>query len=240
MSRFSKRSNADEPNAPWGLARISHRNPGSTDYVYDTSAGEGTCVYVLDTGINAQHVDFGGRATNLAVLVGPNTDDNGHGTHVAGTIGGATYGVAKLAQLFSIKVLDSTGVGSVSTAIDGVQIALVDALTRASCAGRTVACMSFGGSKSTALNAAVSAAIDAGLFFAVAAGNGGIDLSEISPASAAGAFAAGATDSDDNAASFSNFGAGLGVWAPGVGVTSAWIGSDTATVSLYLYCSRLL
>ncbi len=103
-----------ETNAPWGLARISHAANTSTSYTYDSSAGEGTCAYVIDTGIYVDHPEFGGRATWLANYAGDgsDTDGNGHGTHVSGTIGSATYGVAKKTKLYAVKVLDASGSGS--------------------------------------------------------------------------------------------------------------------------------
>lgn len=103
-----------QSGAPWGLARISHKTTGSTSYTYDDSAGAGVCAYVIDTGIYTAHSQFGGRATWLynAAGDGSNTDGNGHGTHVAGTIGGSTYGVAKKVNLYAVKVLDASGSGS--------------------------------------------------------------------------------------------------------------------------------
>lgn len=237
MAHLSTRSANDEDNCPWGLARISHRSPGNTDYLYDSSSGTGTCVYVLDTGVYTEHEDFGGRATNLGSYVSDSdgdTDDNGHGTHVAGTIGGSTYGVAKNAKIYAIKVLDSTGSGAMSGILAGINAAVNDAANRDNCPNGKIVNMSFGGSKTNSLNQAVTAAINTGLFFAVAAGNEGINTNEDSPSSAAGAFPVGATDSGDNLAGFSNYGESLGVFAPGVGITSDWIGSPTATVGLIL------
>jgi subtilisin family serine protease len=102
----------DEAGAPWGLGRISHIAPGATDYVYDTSGGAGACAYVIDTGVYAEHPDFGGRAQLIQSFIdGATTDDNGHGTHVSGTIASNTYGVAKNALIFGIKVLDAQGSG---------------------------------------------------------------------------------------------------------------------------------
>lgn len=121
-----------QTNAPWGLGRISHREPGSTDYVYDASAGEGTYAYIIDTGIYVDHEDFGGRATwgiNLAED-GIDKDGNGHGTHVAGTTGGSTYGVAKKTNLIAVKVLDSEGSGANSQVIAGIEWAVNDAKSK--------------------------------------------------------------------------------------------------------------
>jgi subtilisin family serine protease len=223
-----------QSGATWGLARISHASRGSTDYVYDSTAGEGTCSYIVDTGINADHVEFEGRATfvaNLARGSNAKTDDQGHGTHVSGTIGAKTYGVAKKTLLYGIKVLDSQGRGTNADVIAGINKAASDSATR-SCPNGVVVNMSLGGGKTQALNDAVAAAVDQGLFFAVAAGNDAEDYHSSSPASEPKAFAVGASDKNDAIASFSNFGAGLGAFAPGVGVLSTWIGSNTATRSI--------
>ncbi|KAF1808170.1 subtilisin-like protein [Eremomyces bilateralis CBS 781.70] len=222
-----------QPGAPWGLGRISHKNPGSTEYVYDDGAGEGTCSYVIDTGIYTGHSEFEGRATFLANYAGDlmNTDGNGHGTHVAGTIGGKTYGVAKKTKLFAVKVLNAGGSGSNSGVIAGINFVAKDAKTR-SCPNGAVGNMSLGGSKNQATNDAVKAAIDAGVFMAVAAGNDGKDANNYSPASETTACTVGATDSDDAIASFSNFGSVVDIFAPGVDILSSWIGGTTATNSI--------
>jgi subtilisin family serine protease len=199
--------------------------------VYDSSAGEGTCSYIIDTGVNAEHPEFEGRATfvknfaNTAV-----TDDNGHGTHVAGTIGSRTFGVAKKTSIYAIKALDDGGSGSWTTVVDAIQYAVTDSKTR-SCPNGIVVNMSLGGSKTQSVNDAVAAAVDAGLFFAVAAGNESSDFSNTSPASEPKAFAIGASDNTDVLASFSNFGKTLGVVAPGVDINSTWIGGDNSFVS---------
>lgn len=236
MARFSRRSTLQQNNSPWGLARISHRSPGSTNYIYDSSAGSGTCVYTLDTGVYAQHSDFGGRATNLASYVSDSNgdvDDNGHGTHVAGIISGSTYGVAKNTLIYAIKIADASGTATMTNIISGINCVVNDAANRKNCPNGKVVNMSFGGSKSSSLNQAVTAAANTGLFglIAVAAGNDGINVSEDSPSSAPGAFPVGATDNDDNMASWSNYGSTLGVFAPGAAIMSDWIGSTTATVS---------
>ena len=216
----------------WGLGRISHAEKGSTQYLYDDTAGEGTCSYIIDTGVNADHPEFEGRATfvkNFASAA--TTDDNGHGTHVAGTIGSKTYGVAKKTKIYAIKALDDQGSGAWTTIVDAIQFAVSDSQAR-SCPKGIVVNMSLGGGKTQSVNDAVAAAVDAGLFFAVAAGNDGADFSTTSPASEPKAFAVGASDSTDLFASFSNYGDSLGVIAPGVDIQSTWIGSDSATVSI--------
>jgi subtilisin family serine protease len=229
-----------ESGATWGLGRISHQQNGSTEYVYDSSAGAGTCAYTIDTGIYAEHPEFEGRATflkNLVTTSTATTDDNGHGTHVAGTIGSRTFGVAKNTKIYGIKVLDADGSGEWTGIVDGIQLAVSDSKKR-SCPKGVVVNMSVGGGKTQSVNDALAAAVDAGLFFAVAAGNDGLDFADTSPASEPKAFAVGASDNTDALAYFSNFGATLGVIAPGVDVNSTWIGSSTANVSSSLTRTR--
>lgn len=231
LGDFSKRDTVTQSGATWGLGRISHRSKGSTDYVYDSSAGAGTCSYVIDTGVYAEHPEFEGRATfvkNMVTGSNATTDDNGHGTHVSGTIASKDYGVAKKTLLYGIKVLDAQGSGSYADVISGINYAVTDSKSR-SCPNGIVVNMSLGGGKSQSVNDAVAAAVDAGLFFAVAAGNEGQDYHNTSPASEPKAFAVGASDKNDAIASFSNFGAGLGVIAPGVNILSTWIGGPDKT-----------
>jgi len=212
-----------ESGAPWGLGRISHRNKGVSDYIYDSSAGEGSCVYIVDTGIYADHSEFEGRATflkNLATGSSATTDDNGHGTHCAGTIGSKSYGVSKKAKLFGVKVLDGEGSGSWDDVVAGINYATSDAKTRG-CAANVIS-MSLGGEKMQSVNDAAAAAVDAGIFVAVAAGNEGQDYTNTSPASEPKVFAVGASDVNDKLADFSNYGKNLGVIAPGVDVNSTW------------------
>ncbi|KAG7286792.1 hypothetical protein NEMBOFW57_009108 [Staphylotrichum longicolle] len=226
-----------QENVPWGLARISHRTTGATSYVYDESAGEGTCSYIIDTGIYVNHTQFGGRATWLANFIDKtNTDGQGHGTHVAGTVGGSTYGVAKKTQLFAVKVLDSNGSGTISSVLAGIDFVAADAVNRTAagqCPKGSVANMSLGGGKSDSINSAAAAAVRAGVFFAVAAGNSNDDAKWYSPASEASVCTVGATDVADVRAYFSNYGAGVDVFAPGVDVLSSWIGGvdKTNTIS---------
>ncbi|KAK3375616.1 peptidase S8/S53 domain-containing protein [Lasiosphaeria ovina] len=219
-----------QSNVPWGLARISHRTTGATSYVYDASAGAGTCSYVIDTGIYVNHTQFAGRATWLANFAGDgkDSDGNGHGTHVAGTIGGTDYGVAKKTLLYAVKVLDSGGSGSISGVIAGINYVTTDSATR-NCPNGTVANMSLGGGKSTAINSAAAAAIKAGVFLAVAAGNSDDDAAFYSPASEPTVCTVGATDNTDTRAYFSNYGTLVDIFAPGVDVLSSWIGGTNAT-----------
>ncbi|KAF2491457.1 subtilisin-like serine protease-like protein PR1A [Lophium mytilinum] len=222
-----------QTGAPWGLGRISHVAKGSTTYVYDNSAGTGTCAYVIDTGIYVSHPEFEGRATFLANYAGDgqNTDGNGHGTHVAGTIGSKTYGVAKKTKLYAVKVLDASGSGTNSGVIAGINYAANDQKTRSGCVGTSVANMSLGGSKSTAVNSAAANAITAGLFLGVAAGNDGANAINYSPASEPTVCTVGATDINDKIASFSNYGSVVDIFAPGVNILSTWNDGGTNTIS---------
>ncbi|KAK3326693.1 peptidase S8/S53 domain-containing protein [Apodospora peruviana] len=228
---FKINTYVSQTGAPWGLGRISHRAPGSTTYVYDDSAGAGTCAYVIDTGIYTAHSQFGSpsRATWLANYAdSSNTDGNGHGTHVAGTIGGSTYGVAKKTKLYAVKVLDSSGSGTTSGVVAGMNFVATDAKTR-SCPNGTVANMSLGGGSSTSINTAARAIVSSGVFLAVAAGNDNANAANYSPASEAQACTVGATTSTDAKASYSNYGPIVDIWAPGSSILSSWIGSTTAT-----------
>jgi subtilisin family serine protease len=234
VDSIEKRAYTTQSSSTWGLSRVSHinRQTSATSYTYDTTAGEGTCVYVVDTGISTTHPEFEGRATFLANFAGDgqNTDGNGHGTHCAGTIGSKTYGVAKKTKLYAVKVLDASGSGSNSGVIAGINYVANDAKTR-SCPNGAVGSMSLGGSKSTAVNSAAANAVSAGVFFAVAAGNDGADASGSSPASEPTVYTVGATDSSDRVASFSNYGTIVDIHAPGVSILSTWLNGGTNTIS---------
>jgi subtilisin family serine protease len=221
---------ATQEDAPWGLARISSASPGGTTYTYDDTAGAGTCSYILDTGISVSHPDFGGRASFAGNFADDNDDDvQGHGTHVAGTVGGTTDGVAKATTLLAVKVLDDSGSGTNAGVIAGMEFVVTDAPSR-DCSG-VVVNMSLGGGFSQSINDAAEAIVEAGIFLAVAAGNSGADASTFSPASAPSACTVGATDSSDGFASFSNYGSLVDVNAPGVDVLSAYPGDTTDTLS---------
>ncbi|KAJ2084158.1 proteinase B [Coemansia sp. RSA 988] len=234
-----------QKGAPWGLARISHRQPlgfsNFNKYVHDPAGGKDITVYVVDTGINVDHEDFEGRARWGKTMVAndEDVDGNGHGTHVAGTIAGKKYGVAKAAEVVAVKVLSSSGSGSMSGVVMGVEFTVKEhrkAVASAEREGRkhrgSVANMSLGGGYSRALNLAVDAASRAGVHYAVAAGNDNQDACDYSPASAANAITVGATTITDERAWFSNYGECVDVFAPGKDILSTWIGSRRSTNSI--------
>ncbi len=211
----------------WGLDRVDQPGPlASNVYAYPNTAA-GVRIYVIDTGIRVSHVDFGGRAVSGfdSIDGGPADDCNGHGTHVAGTAGGSAYGVAKGATLVAVRVLDCGGGGSYAGVIAGI-----DWVTADHDPGEpAVANMSLGGPADAATDQAVRNSIADGVTYSLAAGNNGGDACNQTPARTLEAITVGATASNDVRAGFSNFGMCLDVFAPGVGITSAWSTSDTAT-----------
>jgi len=217
---------ATEANATWGIDRIDQRAlPLSKTYTYN-STGSGVTAYIIDTGIRTTHSEFGGRASGgyTAVTDGNGTNDcNGHGTHVSGTVGGSVYGVAKGVSLVAVRVLDCNGSGTTSGVIAGI-----DWVTK-NHAAKAVANMSLGGGASTALDTAVVNSINAGVTYAIAAGNSNARACNSSPARVAAAITVGATTSTDARASYSNYGTCLDLFAPGSSITSSWNTSDTAT-----------
>ncbi|KAK8877080.1 Cuticle-degrading protease [Apiospora arundinis] len=222
---------ATQRNADWGLARLSSKKAGSTTYTYDDSAGEGTCAYIVDTGIDIKHPEFEGRAEWLANYADKKDEDGqGHGTHVAGTIGSKTYGVAKKTKLFAVKVLDSDGSGTNSQVIAGMDFVVSDSKGQ-KCPKGVVVNMSLGGTKSQAVNAAAADIVNAGIFLAVAAGNEAADASTSSPASEESACTVGATTKDDELAEYSNFGKLVDILAPGTDIKSTWPNGKTNTIS---------
>ena len=236
-----------EINAPWGLARISHRKTLSfgtfNKYLYSENTGEGVDVYVIDTGTHVEHVDFGGRAHWGKSIPDDEAreDDNGHGTHCSATIAGTKFGVAKKANIYAVKVLGSNGAGSMSDVVKGVEWAALrhQKKLKEAKAGKdkngfkgSVANMSLGGGRSNTLDLAVNAAVDAGLHFAVAAGNDNTDSCSYSPARAANAITVGASTLADERAYFSNYGKCNDIFAPGLNILSAWTGSKYATKTI--------
>ncbi len=217
------------PPAPWGLDRVDQRTlPLSASYTWGTS-GAGVSVYIIDTGIRTTHVDFGGRAVwdfNAVKGKDPDTDCFGHGTHVAGTVGGTTYGVAKGVSLHAVKVLDCTGSGRWSWVIAGIDWVTAHAAKPA------VVNMSLGGPRNQAANDAVAASIASGVTYAIAAGNSSTDACTFSPASEPTALTVGATTKLDALASYSNIGPCVDLFAPGTSILSDWIRNDTDAVYL--------
>jgi subtilisin family serine protease len=218
---------ATQSNAPWGLDRIDQTSlPLSGTYTYPDTAGSGVTVYVIDTGVRITHSDFGGRASYGYDAVDGDTtaqDGNGHGTHVASTVAGSTYGVAKKANIVGVRVLNNSGSGTTAGVVAGI-----DWVT-ANHSGPSVANMSLGGGASTALDTAVRNSIADGVTYAVAAGNSSANASSYSPARVTEAITVGATTSSDARASYSNYGSVLDIFAPGSSITAGWYTSDTAT-----------
>ena len=215
-----------QKNPPsWGLDRIDQRSlPLDKSYTWPESAGLGATAYVIDTGIRITHKDFGGRASYGWDFVGNDrtaSDGNGHGTHVAGTIVGKTYGVSKQAKVVAVRVLGNDGSGTTAQVIAGIDWVTKHARKPA------VANLSLGGYHNAQLDAAVRNSIASGVTYAVAAGNDGLPAALYSPADVKEALTVGATDKKDARASFSNFGSAVDLFAPGVSITSASYASNT-------------
>ncbi|HET9380536.1 MAG TPA: S8 family peptidase [Streptomyces sp.] len=218
---------ATQTNAPWGLDRIDQTSlPLSGTYTYPDSAGQGVTAYIIDTGVRITHTDIAGRAFNGYDAVDGDSvaqDGNGHGTHVATTVAGTTYGVAKKAKIVAVRVLNNAGSGTTAGVVAGI-----DWVTQ-NHSGPSVANMSLGGGVSTTLDNAVRNSIASGVTYAIAAGNNSGLASSTSPARVTEAITVGATTSTDAKASYSNYGTGLDLFAPGSSITAGWNTSDTAT-----------
>ncbi len=218
---------ATQKNPVWGLDRIDQRSATLSRTYRPMTDGNAVHAYVIDTGVKINHAQFGGRASYGYDFAGGDRyadDCNGHGTHVAGTIGGSTYGVAKKVKLVAVRVLDCQGSGYLSDVVDGVDWVTENAQKPA------VANMSLGGDgRSTALDAAVQDSINSGVTYVVAAGNENVNAYRVSPAGVAAAITVAATDARDRRAPFSNWGSTVDLFAPGVGIRSAYKGSTTAT-----------
>ncbi|MEU8696372.1 S8 family serine peptidase [Streptomyces sp. NPDC048680] len=219
---------ATQNNPPsWGLDRIDQtETAGDNAYTYPDSAGEGVTAYVIDTGVRITHEEFEGRAGYGYDAVDDDNDADdgyGHGTHVAGTIAGATYGVAKKAKIVAVRVLDDSGSGTTEQVVAGI-----DWVT-ANHTGPSVANMSLGGGADEALDAAVQKSIASGVTYAVAAGNESGDASESSPARVPEAITVASSTVDDEQSSFSNYGSLVDIYAPGSDITSSWNDSDTGS-----------
>ena len=226
-----------QSGATWGLDRVDQRLLPLTGSFSYTSNGQGVTAYIIDTGIHPTHQEFGGRAVSdldfvEAAYQNDGKDCNGHGTHVAGTVGGSSYGVAKGVSLVGVRVLDCDGYGYNSEIIAGL-----DWITANNQGKPAVANMSLGGGASTAIDDAVKRSIASGVSYAVAAGNGNAggvhqDACKSSPARVPEAITISATDSSDRKASWANYGKCVDWFAPGVAITSAWHTADTATTTI--------
>jgi subtilisin family serine protease len=217
---------ATQSNATWGLDRVDQRDlPLNGSYIYNYTAS-GVRAYVIDSGILASHTDFGGRVLAGATAINDgrgSSDCNGHGTHVAGTIGGATWGVAKAVRLVPVRVFGCTGGSSNSTIIAGID------WVRANHVKPAVANMSLGGPAASTIDTATNNLINAGVTVVVAAGNDNANACNYSPARVGNAITVGSTTSSDYRSSFSNYGSCVNIFAPGSSIRSAWYTSTTAT-----------
>ncbi|HEY1116174.1 MAG TPA: S8 family peptidase [Acidimicrobiales bacterium] len=230
LDRTMRISDTQSPTPSWGQDRVDQRNlPLNNSYTYNAT-GSAVDAYVVDTGILTTHPDFGGRAIHGSDAVDGDTnatDCNGHGTHVAGTIGGTSHGLAKQTRLIAVRVLDCAGSGSTSGVIAGL-----DWVVAHHQAGKpAVANMSLGGGASATLDAAVNRVINDGVSMAVAAGNEDADACTTSPARVPNALTVAASDRNDAKASFSNRGTCVDLFAPGVDITSDWLANGTNTIS---------
>ncbi|WP_395363171.1 S8 family peptidase [Streptomyces sp. YH02] len=217
-----------QPSPPsWGLDRIDQKAlPLNQSYTYPDTAGQGVTAYIIDTGVRISHSDFGGRAFNGYDAIDNDNvaqDGHGHGTHVAGTVAGTSYGVAKKAKIVGVRVLNNQGSGTTAQVVAGIDWVTRNAVKPA------VANMSLGGGIDSALDTAVRNSIASGVTYAVAAGNDNSNASNYSPARVSEAITVGSTTNTDARSSFSNYGTVLDIFAPGSSITSSWNSSDSAT-----------
>jgi serine protease len=214
-----------QTNAPWGLDRLDQAGlPLNQSYNYSQTA-ENVNAYIIDTGIFLGHQAFGGRAVSGfdAIDGGDAIDCNGHGTHVAGTVGSSIYGVAKAVKLTAVRVLDCDGSGTISSVVSGIEWVTANHKKPA------VANMSLGGGASQAIDDAIAASVKAGVTYVVAAGNSNVSACNSSPARVASAITVGSTTPTDARSSFSNYGSCVSLFAPGSDILSTWYTSSTAT-----------
>ncbi|NQW77127.1 MAG: S8 family peptidase [Cytophagales bacterium] len=228
--------NTTQTNVPsWGIDRVDQIGiPLDKSYTY-TSNGAGVDAYIIDTGILSTHVDFEGRVVRGYSAIGTSTtnwiDQNGHGTHVSGTVGGRLYGIAKNVNLIAVRVLDARGAGTNSDVLEGIDWVVKDHNTKTNTA---VGNMSLGGTASQSLDLAVSNAVAANIVMCVAAGNSNLDASQFSPARVQVAITVGATTNTDIFASYSNWGSIVDILAPGTSITSAYIKGSLKTFTATL------
>ncbi|KAF5979445.1 endopeptidase K [Fusarium coicis] len=231
---ITNRGLTTQASAPWGLARISQVFNGKgieARYSYDTPAGAGATVYILDSGIRTTHKEFGGRAVWGANFVSgsPDRDEFGHGTHVAGIVGGKTYGVAKGCSMYAVKVIDKSGMSTMSNVLQGLQWAVNHAKSKG-ITKKSIINASLGGPYAKIGNDAVKAATDLGITIVVAAGNEAEDAAYYSPASAPSAITVGAIDSSNYRTLWSNYGKVVDIFAPGSDIFSAGHLSDSGSM----------
>ncbi|KAG5745041.1 hypothetical protein H9Q70_012266 [Fusarium xylarioides] len=231
---IAKRGVTSQTSAPWGLARLSQvYNEHGVDarYSYDATAGAGTTVYIHDSGIRTTHKEFGGRAAWGANFISgsPDTDEFGHGTHVAGIVGGKTYGVAKGCSIYAVKVIDKDGIGTMSNILQGLQWAVNHAKSKG-ITKKSIINASLGGPYTKIGNDAVKAATDLGITIVVAAGNEADDAANYSPASAPSTITVAAIDSSNYRTLWSNYGKAVDIFAPGSDILSAGHLSDSSSI----------
>ncbi|KAK2593840.1 hypothetical protein QQS21_008455 [Conoideocrella luteorostrata] len=219
--RRNKANDKWQSQAHWGLARLSHSKSGQTTYRYDGNAGKGTCVIIIDSGIDAKHPEFGGRAKFLKKFSrGLNTDVLGRGTRIASVVGSKTYGVAKRAKIFGIKAIDDISCGLEYDSVIAAMEYTMKIAPTLKCPKGVAVLIGLGGFNSTAFSKAAKGLVDAGYFLTVAAGDGGVRSGSLTPALDPRVCTVGATDREDRYWKWSNFGTNVNILAPGVDIPS--------------------